>query len=494
MVVTRHSGLDAPNETGPATGGSLRSAPRATRRAITAAAILLVAASLVATAPAVAQAFEEPEQSEARHRFGVEAKAHYRDTDEARFLNPFRFPLSFLPEGETRGFLEAVEPGQHTDMGVVTLWYKGLWAEVAGGGIATKVKVDLIDLHDRNPTSTDDEWDVDELWVRWGRETEPGMPHDGVSLYGKLGKFPKFERQDDRHLESYGLLGTAFNRMEDIGVELGLDYSRVFYMKASFTEGNPLFLRDPNALAGDNGIPLLLTPNPDPELKGGIVIPYDADLSIDEAEFDDPETGLGLGMRFGDDAGTWNVDVLAFTYRRDLADTRSFEGSFYGGDLDLLLGPLNAFPFAVTDRTKQEVGLSFWIYAGDLSIFGQYVDQDVAGLGRDGFEVEVAYDFELPWIGTLFGRQLFPYIAPAVRYSELDPNFPLAPPDFLPHPSPSFNWDWRKLDVGIRLGLLTGLDLTLEYADNEFVRAGRDESADEMLATLRFNWDWSSGI
>ena len=32
---------------------------------------------------------------------------------------------------------------------------------------------------------------------------------------------PKFERQNDRHLESYGLVSTAFNRFEDFGVEAG---------------------------------------------------------------------------------------------------------------------------------------------------------------------------------------------------------------------------------------------------------------------------------
>lgn len=451
---------------------------------------------------AQAQAFEEPAQVEPNHSFGVEAKVHYRDTEEAKFGVNFPFGADNLPVGQSQGFLEAVDPGSHFETGALTLWYKGKWDEAWGGGLATKVKVDLIDRHDRNPTSTGDEWDIDELWLRWGPQTEPGMPHEGSTAYAKLGKFPKFERQNDRHLESYGLVSTAFNRMEDIGLEIGADWGSVFYTKASYTEGNPLYLRDPNSLAGDNGIPVLLTKNPNPDLKSGIAIPYDADLRIDDITFDNPETGVGIGARFGEPTGAWNLDILAFAYRRDLADTRIFDGSFYGGDLDLLFGPFSKSPtkrpfsFAVTTRTKEELGLNIWFYAGGLSVFGQYVDQDLGGMSRDGFEVELAYEFELPWAGTAFGRQLFPFLAPAIRYSELNPNFPSTNVNANGPvtPSPSFGWEWQKLDVGVRVGILTGLDLTLEYSDNEFVRKGKSESADELLATLRFNWDWSPGI
>jgi len=279
--------------------------------------------------PAAAQGFAEPLQAEPSLAFGVEVKVHYRDTEDARFAVNFPFVAENLPRDQNQGFLEAVEPGSHFDVGAVTLWYKGTWDEAWGGGLATKVKIDLIDLHDRNPTSTADEWDIDEAWLRWGPETEPGEMHEGMTAYAKLGKFPKFERQDDRHLESYGLVSTAFNRMEDIGLEIGSDLGSVFYTKATFTEGNPLFLRDPNALAGDNGIPVLLTAFPDPELKSGIAIPYDADTSLEDVSIDDHEIGFGLGVRLGEETGAWNHDILAFADRRDLADTRTFYGSIY---------------------------------------------------------------------------------------------------------------------------------------------------------------------
>ena len=152
-----------------------------------------------------------------------------------------------------------------------------------------------------------------------------------------------------------------------------------------------------------------------------------------------------------------------------------------------MLGPLNDFPLPGLDsRTKQEWGFNAWLYAGSLTGFFQYVDQDLGGLGREGFEIELSYDWELPYMGAVWGRQVLPWIAPAVRYSELDPDF--APGT---HPTKSVAWDWEKIDIGLRMGLIQGLaDLTLEYALNDFVRGGVTESADEFLATLRLQWGW----
>ncbi|MCG8457722.1 MAG: hypothetical protein MI919_15715 [Holophagales bacterium] len=427
--------------------------------------------------------FLEPEGS--GHIFGVELKAGYRDSDEARF--PVNIPFGDLGlDVDSRQALETVEPGDHFEVSVATVFYQGAWGKEERWG--AKAKVDLIDRHDRNPTSTDREWDVDELWLRLGEEVEPGFTHEGLSAYLKVGKFPKFERQDDRHLESYGLISTSFNRMEDVGLEVGFDLGRFFYLKASFTQGNPVFYRDPNALAGDHGTDVLegnrlAIPA---ELKTGVPILYDAD--VDDLDFENPEVGLGLGLRLGNEIG-WTLDLLAFGYERDLADTVDLHGTIYGGDLDLLRGPANAIPLVpIEGREKEELGLTFWLYAGPFTAFGQYVTQDLAGLERDGFEIELSYDFELPYLGALFGRQVLPWIAPAARYSEIDPDF--TGPGF---PAPSVFWDWEKLDIGVRLGLLQGmLDMTVEYASNDFVRAGKTESADELLAMFRFMWDSSS--
>jgi hypothetical protein len=413
-----------------------------------------------------------------RFEIAVEVKAHLRDSEENRFPVGFPFAPEMLPPGETQGAEETVSPGSHFEVSTVTLLIDAAWSE----SLLAHAKIDVIDLYDRNPTSTDRTVDVDEAWVRFGRETEPALLPERPGVYLKVGKMPKFERQDDRHLESYGLVSTAFNRFEDVGVELGVDLGRHLYLKGSWSAGNPVFLRDPNALAGDNGTAELREPFPDPELGSGVVILYDAeaeDLDVDG----DGETGAGLGLRFGDPSGERGADLLVWGYRRKLAETVALEGTFYGGDLDLLRGPGNAVPFPITDDDKQEVGANLWLYLGGFSLFLQGVDQELAGLGRTGLEAEAAWSIDLPLVWAVGGSQLFPFVAPAVRWSRLGPDY-RAP---ALTPSPSFAWEWEKRDFGVRLGIVEGIDLTFEYADHEFVLgSGAKRSNDEFLATLRW--------
>jgi hypothetical protein len=410
--------------------------------------------------------------------WGLEAKANFRRSEANRFPVPFPFSPSMLPVGQTRGFEETVNAGSHIELSDATVYLDGIWSD----DLRAHLKVDFISLYERNPTSGGVRTNVDEAWIRLGREAGHALLAPRSGVYAKIGKFPKLERQNDRRLESYGLVTTAFNRIEDIGLELGADIGQHFYVKGSVTAGNPVFLRDPNALAGDNGTPALRQPNPNPELKSGVVILYDArvqDLDTDG----NPQLGLGLGWRTADAEGRNGIDVLAWGRRRKMATTVEIEGSFYGGDLDLLNGPADLFQFPVKNDTKREAGANLWLYLGNFCFFGQYVDQDLAGLPRTGIEGEVAYTFDLPLVWSLGERQLFPWIAPAVRYSMLDNKF-LAPAQT---PSPSFAWDWRKIDAGVRLGIVGSTDLTLEYADNDFIlRSGAHRNNNEYLVTLRW--------
>jgi len=411
--------------------------------------------------------------------FGLEVKAHIRNSDENRF--PVALPdFVVLPPG-AQAFLETANAGTHGELSTVTLFTDAEW----GPALAAHLKIDFIDLYDRNPTSEDHRVDVDEAWIRFGREREPAVVPERPGVYLKIGKMAHFERQNDRHLESYGLVSTAFNRFEDFGLEVGADLGRHLYLRASVTQGNPVFFRDPNALAGDNGTPPFREGFPDPDelaIKSGILILYDAE--VEDFSFEgDPEVGLGIGMRFSDAAGEDGVDFLVWGYQRKLADTVRLEGTFYGGDLDLLRGPLNATPLALTGDEKEEFGANLWLYLGGFSLFGQYVDQEIAGLPRTGYEVELAWSFELPLVWGLAGRQLFPSIQPVLRYSALDPDFR----SVRGFPAPSITWDWEKLDYGLRLGILSGVDLTVEYADNTFtLGSGRKVGNDEFLTTLRW--------
>ena len=428
--------------------------------------VLLLSAMTVG--PLSGQSDGEPSRSLAPElSFGLEVKTHLRDSEQTRLRAPFEI-------GGAPVWLATVDPGTSLEISTASLVMDAEWSENLRG----RVKIDFIDLYDRNPTSTDDDLDVDEAWLRFGREALPAQLPADPGFYLEVGKFGRFERQNDRHLESYGLVSTAFNRFEDLGVELGIDLGRHAYLKASVTQGNPLFFRDPNALAGDNGTPAAVRGEPD--LHGGLAILYDTeveDLDVDG----EPEVSLGLGFRLGDETGIRGSELLLFGSRGELADRVPLTGTVYGGDLDFLLGPNDQVPFPVVGDDREEHGANLWVYWDGFTFFGQVVDQEVAGLGRTGWETELSWRFELPLRWAVAGRQLFPSVAPAIRYSRVDPDFG-APART---PSPSFNWDWEKWDLGVRLGLFERTDLTVEYARNELtLRSGEDVTNDELLVTL----------
>ena len=84
----------------------------------------LVALLLLTGAPAVAQAGsagDDPSQEGWSWDWGLEAKAHYRDSDLNRFPISFPFSPQMLPVGQDSGFLETVEEGQHFEVSVVRL-------------------------------------------------------------------------------------------------------------------------------------------------------------------------------------------------------------------------------------------------------------------------------------------------------------------------------------------------------------------------------------
>jgi hypothetical protein len=451
----------------------------------------LLLASLCLTIPlraqeqaAAAETPDAPEQSTAgkpQLKWGLEAKMNYRSSEHNKFQVPFsHFDPTKLPPGQTKGFEETVNAGSHIELSDVSLFLDGIWSE----SLKAHLKVDFISLYERNPTSTGTQTNVDEAWVQLGRETGHALLAPRSSLYVRLGKMGKFERQNDRHLESYGLVSTAFNRIEDVGVEVGADLGPHFYVKGSYTAGNPVFMRDPNALAGDNGTPEVLAspiPNPTPKLKTGIVILYDA--RVQDIDQKHPQTGLALGWRTADAEGRNGIDVMAWGRERKMATGGSIQGSAYGTDLDLLNGPFDAFSFATKNDRKRETGGNLWVYFGGLSFFAQYVDQDLAGLPRTGLEGEAAWSFDLPLVWSLGGQQLFSTVTPAVRYSKLDNKF-RNPAET---PSPSFSWDWEKIDAGLRLGIVGATDLTVEYAKNDFILAtGAHRNNDEYLATFRW--------
>jgi hypothetical protein len=441
-----------------------------------AAYVLAVVGLGAAGAHAQQTAASEPAAEETdgfKLRVSGELKVHGRWSEQDRFPLAFPFPPDFVPVGQPNVALETVAPGGSLEVSRALV---NLDVEMPRA-IAGHVQIGFLNLYDRNPTSTDHSVDVREAWVSFGTKRGSLEPLPGSSLYALVGKAPKLERQPFRRLESYGLVSTAFNRFNDLQLQLGGSIGTRLYFAAQLSAGNPIFMRDPNALAGDNGTDM--PPNPDPKLNSGFPILYHAE--VEELEPDDRfEYGGALGLRLLSADQRHGIDLMGFYYKTRLSEGAKLRGTFYEGDLDLLNGAGDR-SLPISGDQREEYGLDLDTRVGGFSLFAQLVKEESARLPRLGIEVEAGYRFAL---GDLADPgDLFPQIQPAVRWSRLENDF-TAPRGFV---APSFAWDWDKLDLGLRVTIIRRVDLTLEYSFHD-VAASREILHDEALATLRLTF------
>lgn len=446
------------------------SARRSVRKNLLAAATLLAAAAAGATSLAA-----EDQPAPQRFRLRAEVKTHFRSSRDVSFLDPFPFPPSFLPPGQTQFFLRTPQHGSSLEVSTVNL----VGEANLDPNIAGRIEVRVLDLYNRNPTSSDDRIQLHDAWVRFGRKFEPlAEQPQGATAYLLVGKALRFSSQRARQLESWGLWGTAVGRFEELQTELGGTVGSHFYWRSQLGNGNPLFFRDPNALAGDNGTPERVPGNVHPIYQSGFPILYDT-KSNDLNGSGKFQVGGGLGTRWltGDGQG---VDLLGWYFRRSMSDTVDLRGTFYSGDIKLLLGPFDLFPLPIHGREKTEWGANAEARAGGLRLFAQYVNQHIAGLPRSGAEAELAWRADIP--GVLVGETpVGRWVEPVVRASFIDNHF-AAPPLY---PAPSVAWNWRKYDLGVRAGIVPGIDLTAEYAVNDVDTRPGTIHPNEMLITLR---------
>jgi hypothetical protein len=417
----------------------------------------------------------------------TEIKSHFRWSEEDRWPLFTPFPPDFVPAGQDNVALSTVAPGSSLEVSKATVFFDVSLPR----SISARVKVDFIDLYDRNPTSTDKKVDVDEAWIAFGERQQSLVPNDGSSFFALIGKAPKFERQAVRRIETYGLVSTAFNRFPDLMIMAGGSLGRNVYFFGQMSDGNPVFMRDPNALAGDNGT--APPPNPELELGSGFPIFYHAeveDLQIDNSF----EYGGGAGFRWLSEDQETGIDVLGFYYQATLPESTDLNGTFYQGDLELLAGA-GIPPNEIDGDERTEWGFNLDLRLAGLGVFAQYVKEESANLPRSGFEVEAGYQFVLGDLAD--DSSLFPAIEPILRYSRLSNDW-TAPREFI---TQSALWNWTKLDIALRTVIIPKLDLLLEYTINDLnpgsniegsildppVAVGpiRDIKHDEFLATLR---------
>jgi len=421
-----------------------------------------------------------PSPAPRRFRLGGELKAHFRHSQFEEVKDNFPFPDFFLPPGQTEVFERTASSGSSLEVSSFNLIGEGDFTP----DISARVEVHFIDLYNRNPTTSDDKIAVREAWLRFGHKYEALDPAPGTSFYGEIGKAPRFTKPRVRRLESYGLWSTAVGRFEELQVELGGSVGRNFYWRGAVANGNPLFFRDPNALAGDNGTPERIpspTPRPvsgqHPIIESGFPILYDS--KADDFDLNGKfQVGAGLGYRARNADDTRAFDALGWYFHRDLADAAPIRGSFYLGDLTILKGVLIPLPFS--GRNKSEYGLNVEARYGDWRVFAQYVNQDVADLGRHGFEVELAWQKPLNGLFASGDQSVVNWIQPVFRFSNISNDFetPTA------YPAPSVGFDWRKYDFGVRVGIVRNLDFTAEYAHLDMI-APPTLHPDEFLLTFR---------
>jgi hypothetical protein len=183
---------------------------------------------------------------------------------------------------------------------------------------------------------------------------------------------------------------------------------------------------------------------------------------------------VGGGERAG-------ADLLGWYFTRRLADSVDIRGTTYSGDLKLLRGA--GVPLATSGDRKREWGVNLQAQAKGLRLFGQYVDQEFAGLRRRGVEAELAWNIGLNGLFLVGESPFGNWVQPAFRYSWID-NLFIVPRQF---PGLSVGWDWKKYDFGLRFGLVRNVDLTAEYTLHWVDRGpGRPSlPMDELLVTLR---------
>jgi hypothetical protein len=365
--------------------------------------------------------------------------------------------------------METPDPGHHAEVNVADLQL-----DLRHGTLFhARIKAHAQALHRRNPTSSDRQADVDELFVRFGPYPELLERPDGTSFFVQAGKFPKIERQPVRLLESYGLAATAFNRFEDIQVIVGGTAGRSLYWRLIGANGNPVFFRDPNALAGDNGTPELRQPFPIPTYGSGFPILYNAEAEGLALDADGLQFGQALGWRWQREDQSAGLDLILFHYERGMEDEVNLTGTFYGGDLDLLDGPTGV-GLPVTNDRKEEYGARLYGEWRAATLIAQFTKQNLAGLQREGWEAEAGWAFTLN-AGPIRSIQ------PAVRVSGLTNRF-RGPATFV---APSVWWNWTKIDGGLRVGLPRNFDVTLEYTKHN-VGTARNLDLRETLVTLRW--------
>ena len=104
-----------------------------------------------------------------RFRLRVELKAGARASRDVKLRTLFPFPPEMVPRGDSAVFLKTVDPETSLEVGSVSIRADGQLTP----HISARVDVHLIDLYNRNPTSSDDLMALREAWLSFGASRGP---------------------------------------------------------------------------------------------------------------------------------------------------------------------------------------------------------------------------------------------------------------------------------------------------------------------------------
>ncbi|MCS7182070.1 MAG: hypothetical protein NZ869_03030 [Thermoanaerobaculum sp.] len=120
-------------------------------------------------------------------------------------------------------------------------------------------------------------------------------------------------------------------------LQMGGNLSPHVFFRLHVANPNPLFLRDTNVLAGDNGTAEQWRAPDGPVYFSGFPILYDA--KGNDVNFSGHwETALGLGVRWWHPQTGEGAEGLVWGFRRTVAQGERIRGTVYRGELELLRG------------------------------------------------------------------------------------------------------------------------------------------------------------
>jgi hypothetical protein len=291
--------------------------------------------------------------------------------------------------------------------------------------------------------------DIDNSYVMIKNVVDHFGISDPTDTYISLGVQDPFEKRS-RILENYNLLGTAFHRDEQLGIQMG-GHWKSLYWRSAVSNSNELSDRSPNDDSSD------------------FEIVEDNEQNFDEDTNKEISFGLGFDHDFGDLGainllGFYNIAHLS---EEDVAFLQTISG--YSGNF--------------SDEINIERGIRLDYSLAGLRLHGMLINAQDGLMDRQGYAFEISYLLDLP--GTeRNGRKFLTGVRPVYEYSQLN----VGGGGLNPNPIDARTWDRGKHVIGVVTDVSKNMKLKLEYAINDEETGNQDVNNNEWLGQLELKF------